>query len=60
MPGLFSQKNLLLCDMQGTNFGLSVETIENEQNRRYGQPEGFSLLTSTKFEVRAVDCLKEH
>ena len=26
MPGLFNQKNLVLCDMQGNNYGLLVKT----------------------------------
>ena len=28
MPGLFSKKNLVLCDMQGNNYGLLVKTIK--------------------------------
>ena len=43
MPGLFSKKNLVLCDMQGK---------KNSQNHLFGQPDGFSLLTGTKFAVR--------
>ena len=43
MPGLFSQKNLVLCDMQGNNYGLLMKT------------DGFSLLTGTKFAVRLTE-----
>ena len=28
MPGLFSQKNLVQCDMQGNNYGLSLKKIK--------------------------------
>jgi len=28
IPGLFSWKNLLLCDMQGNNYGILVKTIK--------------------------------
>ena len=28
MPGLFSYKNLVLCDMQGNNYGPLVKTIK--------------------------------
>ena len=46
MPELFIYKNLVLCDMQGNNYGLLAKTIKNSQNRLFGQPDGFSLLTS--------------
>ena len=42
MTGRFSKKNLVLCDMQGK---------KNSQNQLFGQPDGFSLLTGTKFAV---------
>ena len=61
MPGLFSQKKLVLCDLEGNNYGLLVKTIKkNSQNHLSGQPDGFSLLTSNKFAVRSVKCLNEH
>ena len=46
MTGLFSKKNLVLCDMQGK---------KNSQNHLFGQPDGFSLLTGTKFAVRLIE-----
>ena len=38
--------------MQGNNYGLLVKTRKNSQNYLFGQPDGFSLLTGTKFAVR--------
>ena len=53
MPGLFSQKNLVQCDMQGNNYGLLLKKIKkNSQNHLFGQPDGFSLFTGTKFAVQ--------
>ena len=49
MPGLFSKKNLVLCDMQGKNYGLLVKTLKNSQDHLFGQPDEYSLLTGTKF-----------
>ena len=51
MPGLFSLKNLVLCDMQGNN--------ENDKKKfpksLFGQPDGFSLSTGTKFAMRLIE-----
>ena len=55
MPGLFSQKNLVLCDMQGHNYGLLMKTLEIFPKSLFGQPDGFSLLTGTKFAVRLIE-----
>ena len=52
MQILFSQKNMLLCDIQGNKYGLLVKTIKKLPI--YGQPDVFSLLTSIKFTVPAV------
>ena len=41
--------------MQGNNYGLLVKTIKNSQNQLFGQPDGFSLLTGTKFAVRLIE-----
>ena len=42
--------------MQGNNYGLLVKTIKkNSQNHLFGQPNGFSLLTGTKFAVRLIE-----
>ena len=46
MQELFIYKNLVLCDMQGNNYGLLAKTIKNSQNRPFGPPDGFSLLTT--------------
>ena len=46
MPGLFSQKNLILCDMKGNSYGLLVKTIKIFPKSPF-QPGGLSLLTST-------------
>ena len=55
MPGLFSQRNLVLCDMQGNNYGLLMRTIKKFPKSLFGQPDGFSLLTGTKFAVRLIE-----
>ena len=56
IPELFCRKNLLLCDMQGNNYGLLVKTIKKflKSPIYTASSEGFSLLSSTKFAVRAV------
>ena len=41
--------------MQGNNYGLLVKTIKNSQNHLSGQPDGFSLLTGTKFAVQLIE-----
>ena len=47
---------MVLCDMQGNNYGLLMKTIKkNSQNHLFGQPDGFSLLTGTKFAVRLIE-----
>ena len=38
--------------MQGNNYGLLMKTIKKFPKSLFGQPDGFSLLTSTKFAVR--------
>ena len=50
-------EKMLLCDMQGNNHGLLVKTTKNSQNHLFGQPDGFSLLTSTKFALRLIELL---
>ena len=57
MPGLFSWKNLVLCDMQGNYYGLLMKTIKKFPKSLFGQLEGFSLLTGTKFAVRRIELL---
>ena len=58
MPGLFSWKNLVLCDMQGNNYYIRAFN-ENDKKKipksLFGQPEGFSLLTGTKFAVQLIE-----
>ena len=42
--------------MQGKYYGLLMKTIKkNSQNHLFGQPDGFSLLTGTKFAVRLIE-----
>ena len=42
--------------MQGNNYGLLMKTIKKiPQNHLFGQPNGFSLLTGTKFAVRLIE-----
>ena len=60
MPGFFSWKNLVLCDMQGNNYIHNYIRVFNEYDKKkkipkslLGQPEGFSL--GTKFAVRLIE-----
>ena len=49
MPRLFSQKNLVLCDMQGNNYGLLVKTIKKFPKSPF-RPAGRVLtFDKTKF-----------
>ena len=57
MQGLFSQENLLLCDMHGNKYmyELLVKTIQKIPKITYIRPAGRVLtLTSTKRPVPAV------
>ena len=40
--------------MQGNNYGLLMKTIKKFPKSLFGQPDGFSLLTGTKFAVRVT------
>ena len=56
MPGLFSSKNLVLCDMQGNNYGLLMKMMKKKFPKSlFVQPNGFSLLTGTTFAVRLTE-----
>ena len=41
--------------MQGNNYGLLMKTIKKFPKSLFGQPDGFSLLTGTKFAVRLIE-----
>ena len=42
--------------MQGNNYGLLMKTIKKKIPKSpFGQPDGFSLLTGTKFAVRLIE-----
>ena len=41
--------------MQGNNYGLLMKTIKKFPKSLFRQPDGFSLLTSTKFAVRLIE-----
>ena len=58
MSELLSQKNLLLCSIQGNNAVLA-KTLKNKSKINYTASR-FSLLISAKFAVRAVAFLSEH
>ena len=34
------EKNLVLCDMQGNNYGLLMKTIKKFTKSLFGQPDG--------------------
>ena len=55
MLGLFRYKNLVLCDMQGNNYRRLVKTMKKIPKSLFGQPDGFSILTGTKFAVRLIE-----
>ena len=55
MPGLFSQKNLVQCDMQGNNYGLLMKTIKKIPEITFRPAGRVSLLTGTKFAVRLIE-----
>ena len=40
--------------MQGNNYGLLMKTIKKFPKSLFCQPDGFSLLTGTKFAVRLI------
>ena len=51
MPRVFSKKNLILCDMQGNNYGVLVKTIKKFPKPPF-RPAGQVLtFDSTKFAV---------
>ena len=50
MAGLFGHKNLLLCDMQGNNYGLLVKTIKKFPKSPI-RPAG-RVLTFDKNQIR--------
>ena len=41
--------------MPGNNYGLFMKTIKKFPKSLFGQPDGFSLLTGTKFAVRLIE-----
>ena len=41
--------------MRGNNYGLLMKTIKKFPKSLFGQPDGFSLLTGTKFAVRLIE-----
>ena len=53
MPGLFSKKNLVLCNMQGNNYGLLVKTIKKFPKLPF-QPVG-RVLTFDKHQICSAD-----
>ena len=53
MQILFSQKNMLLCDIQDNKNGLLVKTIKKKLPI-FVEPGVFSLFTSIKLTVPAV------
>ena len=53
MPGLFSKKNLVLCDMQGNNYGLLVKTIKKFPKLPF-QPVR-RVLTFDKHQICSAD-----
>ena len=57
MPELFCYKNLVLCDMQGNDFGLLMKTIKKIFQNHFSasRTRGFSLLTGTKLAVRSIE-----
>ena len=55
MRGLFSQKNLVLCDMQGNNYGLLMKTIKKIPQLTFRPAGRVLLLTGTKFAVRLIE-----
>ena len=41
--------------MRGNNYGLLMKTIKKFPKSLFSQPDGFSLLTGTKFAVRLIE-----
>ena len=41
--------------MQGNNYGLLIRKIKKFPKSLFVQPDGFSLLTGTKFAVRLIE-----
>ena len=41
--------------MWGNNYGLLMKTIKKIPKSLFRQPDGFSLLTGTKFAVRLIE-----
>ena len=41
--------------MQGNNYGLLMKTLKKFPKSLFGQPDGFSLSTGTKFAVRLIE-----
>ena len=55
MQGLFSQKNMLLCDMQGNKYGLLVKKIKKIPKITYIRPAG-RVLTFDKHHTSSAGC----
>ena len=55
MQGLFSPKNMLLCDIQRNKYELLVKTIKNKFPKSPVRPAGFSF---TKISIESKVSLK--
>ena len=50
----FSVRNIWFY-VQGNNYGILAKKIKKFPKSPFGQPDGFSLLTGTKFAVRLIE-----